>query len=112
MFCCTEQVIGGLDRAVSTMLKGELSELTIEPEYAFGNGEAKRDVIIIPSSSTLIYVVELLDFTKVTILTSWRSHFVFLQKLKVEKPQGDEWEGSAEVEASNLENYMVMITSR
>ncbi|THU68485.1 hypothetical protein C4D60_Mb08t04380 [Musa balbisiana] len=59
-----EQVIAGLDRAVSTMLKGELSELTIEPEYAFGNDEAKRDVTIIPSSSTLIYVVELLDFTK------------------------------------------------
>ncbi|RRT78303.1 hypothetical protein B296_00024462, partial [Ensete ventricosum] len=38
------------------------------------------------------------------------SHFFFLQKLKVEKPQGDEWEGSAEVEASNLENDMVMIT--
>lgn len=72
MFCCTEQVIAGLDRAVSTMLKGELSELTIEPEYAFGNDKAKRDVTIIPSSSTLIYVVELLDFTKVTILTSWR----------------------------------------
>ncbi|XP_065050922.1 peptidyl-prolyl cis-trans isomerase FKBP65 isoform X3 [Musa acuminata AAA Group] len=59
-----EQVIAGLDRAVSTMLKGELSELTIEPEYAFGNDKAKRDVTIIPSSSTLIYVVELLDFTK------------------------------------------------
>ncbi|CAL9107379.1 unnamed protein product [Musa textilis] len=58
-----EQVIAGLDRAVSTMLKGELSELTIEPEYGFGNDEAKRDVTIIPSSSTLIYV-ELLDFTK------------------------------------------------
>lgn len=36
--------------------------------------------------------------------------FSLLQKLKVGKPQGDEREGSAEVEASNLENYMVMIT--
>ena len=36
--------------------------------------------------------------------------FSLLQKLKVGKPQGEEREGSAKVEASNLENYMVMIT--
>ncbi|WOL03081.1 70 kDa peptidyl-prolyl isomerase-like isoform X1 [Canna indica] len=59
-----EQVIAGLDCAVATMLKGELSEVTIEPEYGFGNDEVKRDLITIPSSSTLIYTVELIDFTK------------------------------------------------
>ncbi|XP_020083595.1 peptidyl-prolyl cis-trans isomerase FKBP62-like isoform X2 [Ananas comosus] len=59
-----EQVTAGLDRAVATMLKGELSQVTVEPEYAFGNNEIKRDNITIPGCTTLMYEVELVDFTK------------------------------------------------
>ncbi|KAL2529503.1 Peptidyl-prolyl cis-trans isomerase FKBP62 [Forsythia ovata] len=59
-----EQVIVGLDRAATTMKKGECAILTISPEYGFGSTEVKRDLAIIPSSSTIVYEVEMLDFTK------------------------------------------------
>ncbi|XP_025797658.1 peptidyl-prolyl cis-trans isomerase FKBP62-like isoform X2 [Panicum hallii] len=59
-----EQVTVGLDRAVATMVKGELAEVTVKFEYGFGNTEAQRQSITVPSCSTLIYEVELIDFTK------------------------------------------------
>ncbi|KAG1341813.1 peptidyl-prolyl cis-trans isomerase FKBP62 [Cocos nucifera] len=59
-----EQVIVGLDCAVATMLKGEFSQVTIRPEYGFGNEEVKLAVTTVPPCSTLIYEVELVDFTK------------------------------------------------
>ena len=40
VFSLTEQVIKGLDRAVLTMKKGEVSLLSIAPEYAFGSSES------------------------------------------------------------------------
>ncbi|XP_039140546.1 70 kDa peptidyl-prolyl isomerase-like [Dioscorea cayenensis subsp. rotundata] len=59
-----EQVVAGLEQAVGTMLKGELSEVTVKPEYGYGNDETKRDLAILPPCSTLIYQVEMVDFTK------------------------------------------------
>ncbi|RLN16059.1 peptidyl-prolyl cis-trans isomerase FKBP62-like [Panicum miliaceum] len=59
-----EQVTVGLDRAVATMVKGELAEVTVKFEYGFGNTEVQRQSITVPSCSTLIYEVELIDFTK------------------------------------------------
>ncbi|XP_072973113.1 peptidyl-prolyl cis-trans isomerase FKBP62-like isoform X2 [Typha angustifolia] len=59
-----EQVISGLDRAVATMLKGEYSQVTVKPEYGFGNDVVIRDSVTIPACSTLMYEVELLDFTE------------------------------------------------
>ncbi|KAJ0967699.1 hypothetical protein J5N97_024616 [Dioscorea zingiberensis] len=59
-----EQVVAGLDQAVGTMLKGELSEVTVKPQYGYGNNEAKRDLAVVPPCSTLIYQVEMVDFTK------------------------------------------------
>ncbi|KAH0468535.1 hypothetical protein IEQ34_003568 [Dendrobium chrysotoxum] len=58
-----EQVISGLDRAVATMLRGELSQVTIKPEYGFRN-EVKQGDMLVPAGSTLLYEVELVDFTK------------------------------------------------
>jgi len=60
-----EQVTVGLDRAVATMVKGELAEVTVKFEYGFGSTEVQRQLITVPSCSTLIYEVELIDFTKV-----------------------------------------------
>lgn len=69
-FCLfTEQVIAGLDRAVMTMKKGELGLLTIKPEYGFGIAEVKRDLAVVPPCSTIIYEVEMLDFTRVSFRT-------------------------------------------
>lgn len=67
LFCLSaEQVITGLDRAVMTMKKGERALLTIKPEYGFGDGEVKQDLAAVPPCSTLIYEVEMLNFTRVT----------------------------------------------
>lgn len=52
---------------MATMVKGEVSEVTIDPQYGFGNDEVERNSAIIPPCSTLIYLVELVDFTKVII---------------------------------------------
>ncbi|XP_043712991.1 70 kDa peptidyl-prolyl isomerase-like isoform X4 [Telopea speciosissima] len=59
-----EQVIPGLDRAAATMKKGELCIVTINPEYGFGSVEVKRDLAVVPPSSTVFYEVEMLDFIK------------------------------------------------
>ncbi|KAJ6822804.1 70 kDa peptidyl-prolyl isomerase-like [Iris pallida] len=69
-----EQVISGLDQAVATMLKGEFSRVTIKPDYGFGNDDTKRDMITVPAHSTLIYEVELVDFTKEKELWEMNSH--------------------------------------
>ncbi|KAL5997213.1 70 kDa peptidyl-prolyl isomerase [Asimina triloba] len=59
-----EQVIEGLDRAVMSMKKGEVTLVTIEPEYAFGSSESKQELAVIPSNSTVFYEVELVSFVK------------------------------------------------
>ncbi|KAK1269288.1 Peptidyl-prolyl cis-trans isomerase FKBP65 [Acorus gramineus] len=59
-----EQVSKGLDLAVMTMKKGELSVVTIRPAYGYGDQEVVQDLAIVPSCSTLTYEVEMVDFTK------------------------------------------------
>ncbi|KAK4434339.1 peptidyl-prolyl isomerase [Sesamum alatum] len=59
-----EQTIVGLDRAVSTMKKNEYALVTISPEYGFGSTEIKRDLAVVPPSSTILYEVEMLDFVR------------------------------------------------
>ncbi|KAK3012657.1 hypothetical protein RJ639_008846, partial [Escallonia herrerae] len=59
-----EQVIAGLDRAATTMKRGEQAILTIAPDYGFENNEVKRDLAIVPPFATLLYEVEILDFIK------------------------------------------------
>ncbi|XP_057808471.1 peptidyl-prolyl cis-trans isomerase FKBP62-like [Salvia miltiorrhiza] len=59
-----EQVIEGLDRAVTTMKKGEVALLTIAPEYGFGSTESKQELATVPPNSTLCYEIELVSFDK------------------------------------------------
>ncbi|PIN09856.1 FKBP-type peptidyl-prolyl cis-trans isomerase [Handroanthus impetiginosus] len=59
-----EQVIEGLDRAVTTMKKGEIALLTIASEYAFGSSESKQELATVPPNSTVYYEVELVSFVK------------------------------------------------
>ncbi|KAH6789713.1 rotamase FKBP 1 [Perilla frutescens var. frutescens] len=59
-----EQVIEGLDRAVTTMKKGEVALLTIAPEYGFGSSKSKQELATVPPNSTLYYEVELVSFVK------------------------------------------------
>lgn len=59
-----EQVVAGLDQAVTTMKKGEHAIVTVKPDYGFGNTEVKRDLAMVPPCSTIIFEVEMLEFTK------------------------------------------------
>ncbi|TVU45247.1 hypothetical protein EJB05_04726, partial [Eragrostis curvula] len=59
-----EEVTVGLDSAVATMVKGELAKVTVNFEYGLGDTEVERQLITVPPCSTLIYEVELIDFTK------------------------------------------------
>ncbi|KAH6781140.1 FKBP-type peptidyl-prolyl cis-trans isomerase family protein [Perilla frutescens var. hirtella] len=59
-----EQVVAGLDRAVSTMKKNEYALITISPEYGFGSTEVKTDLSLVQPSSTILYEVEMLDFIR------------------------------------------------
>ncbi|KAL8259995.1 hypothetical protein R6Q59_027948 [Mikania micrantha] len=59
-----EQVIDGLDRGVKTMKKGEVSLLTIHPEYAFGSTESHQESATVPANSIVYYDVELISFEK------------------------------------------------
>ncbi|XP_051130629.1 70 kDa peptidyl-prolyl isomerase-like isoform X2 [Andrographis paniculata] len=59
-----EQMIDGMDRAACTMKKNEFALVTISPEYGFGSGEVKRDLAVVPPSSTILYEVEMLDFVR------------------------------------------------
>jgi len=53
------QVIKGWDKGVASMNRGELAELTIKPEYAYGkNGSPPK----IPADATLKFEVELIDW--------------------------------------------------
>lgn len=61
-----DQVIEGLDKAVSSMKRGEVALVTIPPEHAFGANETKQDLAIVPPNSSICYEVELVSFDKVT----------------------------------------------
>ncbi|KAL9240032.1 hypothetical protein vseg_014295 [Gypsophila vaccaria] len=58
--CLEDQVIEGLDRAVMTMKKGEKAQVFIDTDLLQGTEISKT----VCGHSRLIYVVELLDFTK------------------------------------------------
>ena len=62
----TKQVIDGLDRAVMAMKKGEVAQLTIAPEYAFGSSESQQELALVPPNSTVYYEIELVSFVKVS----------------------------------------------
>eukprot|EP00246_Nothoceros_aenigmaticus_P003382 TRINITY_DN1451_c0_g1_i1.p1 TRINITY_DN1451_c0_g1~~TRINITY_DN1451_c0_g1_i1.p1 ORF type:complete len:595 (+),score=183.93 TRINITY_DN1451_c0_g1_i1:170-1954(+) len=59
-----EQVIAGLDRAIGTMKKGEISLVTIAPDYGYGDVETKRALATVPPKATLTFEVELVSFVK------------------------------------------------
>ncbi|KAF3667525.1 putative serine carboxypeptidase-like 18-like [Capsicum annuum] len=71
-----EQVVAGLDQAVITMKKGERAIVTVKPDYGFGNTEVKRDLAMVPPCSTIIFEVELLEFTKISCGSSGKTEYV------------------------------------
>ncbi|KAG6387543.1 hypothetical protein SASPL_152735 [Salvia splendens] len=61
-----DQVIEGLDRAVKTMKKGEVSLviIVIQPEYAFGQSGSTQELAVVPGNSAVHYEVEMVSFVK------------------------------------------------
>lgn len=57
-----EEIIEGLDLAVMKMDKGEVAEVTIKPQYAFGPSENEREQATVPGNSTVVYTIEIVDF--------------------------------------------------
>lgn len=47
------------------MAKGEVSLLTIKPQYGYGENEFRGNLATVPSHSTLIFEIEMIDFIKV-----------------------------------------------
>lgn len=58
-----DQVPEGLDKAVASMKKGEKALVKVLPQY--GYGETGNEEKKIPAHATLIYEVEMVDYTKV-----------------------------------------------
>jgi FKBP-type peptidyl-prolyl cis-trans isomerase len=55
------QVIKGWDEGVAKLSKGQRAKLTCSPDYAYGDKAVGGDLI--PANSTLIFDVELIDFS-------------------------------------------------
>jgi len=51
------------------MKKGEIAQITIHPDYAFGASESQQELASVPPNSTLMYEVEIVSFTKVGTVT-------------------------------------------
>jgi FK506-binding protein 4/5 len=62
-----DQVIEGLDKAVLSMKKGEVSLVTIPPHHAFGTNETTKDLATVPPNSYVYYEMELVSFDKVNM---------------------------------------------
>lgn len=58
---------------MKNMKTGEIAEVTIQPEYAFGASESPQELGTVPPNSTVCYEVELLSFERVrdTWLSLW-----------------------------------------
>jgi FK506-binding protein 4/5 len=57
-----EEVVEGLERAVESMKQGEKAWFKVLPNY--GYGAKGNEALNVPANATLIYEVELLEFTK------------------------------------------------
>lgn len=51
-----------------TMRKCEIAVVTICSDYGFSDAECHRELRMVSANATLLYEVELLSFTKVTVL--------------------------------------------
>ena len=60
-----DAVVEGLDMAVMKHNEDEAFEVTVAPEYGFGDREEKRALATVPPNSQLHYAVEILEVQKV-----------------------------------------------
>ena len=65
MLGAVEQVCQGLDEAVQSMKVHESAEITVLPQYGYGDQEQEGQKAAIPPNSTLQYTAELVALQKV-----------------------------------------------
>lgn len=67
-FSIADLLIEGLDLAILKMKTGELAEVIIKPQYAFGTNEPSSPHYnpAVPANATVIYIVELIQFEPVS----------------------------------------------
>lgn len=92
-----DQVIFGLDRAVTAMKKGERAVLTIQPEYAFG----AEDTVLsngseVPGNSVVQVDVELQSFTKE------QESYLLNDSEKIQKAQAKKDDGNTRLQNGKL----------
>ncbi|GMH40131.1 hypothetical protein BSKO_08035 [Bryopsis sp. KO-2023] len=84
-----EQIIDGLDLAVMKMDRGEVAEVTIKPEYAFGESETQREKACVPGNSTVVYTIEIVDLANPK--NSWdMSNAEKIEDARTRKEKGNE----------------------
>ena len=75
------QVIKGWDQGVATMRKGEKAILRCLPDYAYGSADRPK----IPANSTLLFEVELLDWSKLEDISEAKDKSIQKSVLKESK---------------------------
>ncbi|TVU01541.1 hypothetical protein EJB05_53007 [Eragrostis curvula] len=86
-----DQVIEGLDKAVSSMKKGEVASVTIPPEHAFGANETTQDLSVVPPNSLVCYEVELISFDKEKESWDLKKNSEKIEAAAKKKDEGNVW---------------------
>jgi FKBP-type peptidyl-prolyl cis-trans isomerase len=68
LMLAADQVVEGLDLAILKHNEEEAFEVSLDPEYGFGDREEKRALATVPPNSQLHYTVEILEIQKVCLL--------------------------------------------
>ncbi|RLN04155.1 70 kDa peptidyl-prolyl isomerase-like [Panicum miliaceum] len=78
-----DQVVDGLDEAMSMMTEGDIYLVTVPPEHAFGSEGSQQQLAFVPANATVTFEVELVSIiskrkhygdmeTKECIETAWK----------------------------------------
>ncbi|GJN21089.1 hypothetical protein PR202_gb08537 [Eleusine coracana subsp. coracana] len=86
-----DQVIEGLDKAVSSMKRGEVALVTLPPKHAFGANETKQDLAIVPPNSSICYEVELVSFDKEKESWDLKDNTEKIEAAAKKKDEGNVW---------------------
>ena len=74
-----DQVVEGLELAIMKHNAEETFEVTVAPEYGFGDQEVKRAQAAVPPNTQLHYTVQILEIEKVCFrLKPWQQDCVLL----------------------------------
>jgi FKBP-type peptidyl-prolyl cis-trans isomerase 2 len=65
----SDQVVDGLDEAITMMNEGEVYLVTVPPQHAFGSEGSQQQLAFVPPNATVTFEVELVSIiSKVNII--------------------------------------------